>query len=1403
MRDAINGIEKVLVNEKANGILVIIDNGETPGRDRKLLLDNISRKYEKNKDVEIDIVQSAKKCDLDTLFTNYWMFFCNLWGKTYPACKPWLNNCTFNLDQGTLFVEFSDELAVQTLLGRGFERFTRSIIHAISGKNVPVSLAFKDAGEKGHSKAYRKRIQDEELREVKKIIKQNASIETLRPKSKIIIGKPFRGTPKPIREIVQDGGTVVVEGDICRLETKELRSERYAFLLTLHITDYEDTIECRFFIGESNRKKARTSFKIGDSVRVKGEAQYNKYAREIVITGRDAVLVSREYRTDNEIEKRIELHAHTRFSALDGVAPVDSLIRKAAQWGHSAIAITDHGVVQAFPEAFEASRETGVKVIYGMEGYLIDDLPFIRQATFNWEENQHFIVFDIETTGLNPMKDAITEIGAVRVKEGVITEKFHSFINPGMPIPKGIIKLTGITDEMVKDAPSAEQVIPDFLNFAADGVLTAHNAPFDLGFLQAKTAKLGLEIKNEVLDTLVLVRKLFPQLRTHKLSAMADYLNIGMERAHRAHDDAEATAKMLIKCMERIKADKSFESPVSHGSPIQKEILRKLRAYHVTLLVKNQKGLENLYRLVSRSHLDYFYKTPRIPKSLLLKKRDGLLIGSACEAGELYRGIIEGKSNEQLDEIASLYDYLEIQPLGNNNFMVDNGILRNVEEIKRANMKVYDIGKKLGIPVVATGDVHFVDPKDQVFRKVIMAGKGMGDADKQAPLYLRTTSEMLAEFRYLGEDIAKEVVIERPRDINNRIEENLLPVPLKTFPPTIPGAEEALEQMVWERAREFYGHRIPEIVEKRLIKELKGIIDNGYAVMFVIAQKLVSRSNKDGYSVGSRGSVGSSLVATMSGITEVNPLPPHYLCDKCKYSYFFSDGSIGSGADLQDKLCPECNTPLGKHGFDIPFEVFMGFEGDKEPDIDLNFSGEYQSKAHRFAEELFGEKKVYRAGTISTLASKTAYGFVKGYLEERDLTVHNAEINRLVQGCAGVKRTTGQHPGGIMIVPRGMDIHQFTPIQRPADDPASEVITTHFDYRAISGRLLKLDILGHDDPTMLKMLYKFTDKDPQDIALGDKTTMALFSSTEPLGIKPGDIDCTVGSIGIPEFGTRFVRQMLKDTKPTTMAELVRISGLSHGTDVWLNNAQKLIQEGTATLSEVISTRDDIFIFLVQKGMQPQKAFAIMERVRKGKGLTEGDIANMQTVDCPKWFIESCNKIKYMFPKAHAVAYVTMAFKIAYYKVHYPLAFYAAYFSIRANEFDAQLIVNGTNAIIKAARDYKARENDLTQKEKSLLTILEAAQEMYCRGFSFLPIDLYKSKRAEFSIIGNKLLPPLMALQGLGENAARNIIEAREERPFISVEDLQERARISRTIIDILRDHGCLVSLPESNQISLF
>jgi DNA polymerase-3 subunit alpha (Gram-positive type) len=1105
---------------------------------------------------------------------------------------------------------------------------------------------------------------------------------------------------------------------------------------------------------------------------------------------------------DTAQEKRVELHLHTQMSAMDGVTSVKELVKRAALWGHKAVAVTDHGVVQAYPDAADVAKKNKIKVIYGIECYLLDDsIPIVINSKYQPIDSE-YVVFDIETTGLNADRDRITEIGAVKVRDGKIVDHYSTFVNPEIPIPSFIENLTGINDDMVKDAPTIDNVLPKFLDFVGDAVLVAHNAPFDTGFIKVNARKIGLKVQNTVLDTLQLSRSMFPELKKHKLNIVAKHLGVELLNHHRAVDDSKATGEILVKCFEILKEKGAvtlgdIQSVLGVGGDFT-----KFRMYHAIVLVKNYTGLKNLYKIVSESHLKYFYKKPRVPKELLLKYREGLILGSACEAGELYSAIMEGKGEEAINDIVRFYDYLEIQPLGNNQFLIDNGKLESQEDLKKINKEIIELGKKFNKHVVATCDVHFMDPKDEVYRRILMAGQGFSDADNQAPLYFRTTEEMLDEFKYLGEETAFEVVVKNTNLIADMIDE-IIPIPDGTFPPKIEGAEEEIKELAEGKAKEIYGDVLPEVVEKRLEKELNSIIKNGFSVMYIIAQKLVWKSLSDGYLVGSRGSVGSSFVANMVGITEVNSLPPHYICEHCKHSEFILDASIGCGFDLAEKVCPNCGKPLKKDGYDIPFETFLGFDGDKEPDIDLNFSGEYQPKAHKYTEELFGEGHVFRAGTIGTIAEKTAFGFVKNYMDDRGVVTTNAEITRLLKGCTGVKRTTGQHPGGVMIVPSDNEIYEFCPIQRPADDTESSIITTHFDYHSISGRLLKLDILGHDDPTVIRMLEDLTGVNARTIPIGEIRTMGIFSSTEALGIKPEDVDSEVGTFAIPEFGTKFVRQMLVDTKPKTFAELIRISGLSHGTDVWLNNAQDLVRAGTANLSEVICTRDDIMLYLIYAGLPPKTAFKIMEDVRKGKGLKEEYEEIMKENKVPAWYIDSCKKIKYMFPKAHAAAYVMMAFRIAWFKVYYPEAFYVTYFTVRADEFDASIMTKGQAKVRSTIKEMEQKGNNITQKEKNIMTILEVTNEMYARGIKFLPIDLYKSDAARFQIVDGAIRPPLNALQGLGLSAAQNIVEARKKGEFISIDDLRTKARISKAVIEILQSQGCLSGLPESSQVSLF
>ncbi|MGL5353210.1 MAG: PolC-type DNA polymerase III, partial [Clostridium sp.] len=1068
-----------------------------------------------------------------------------------------------------------------------------------------------------------------------------------------------------------------------------------------------------------------------------------------------------------------------------------------------AIAITDHGVVQAFPDAQIAAKRNKIKVLYGVEGYLVNDGVPIAINDKGQSFDDEYVVFDIETTGFSPKNNKIIEIGAIKVVNGEAVDMFSAFVYPQCKIPYKITELTGITDEMVREAKLIDEVLPKFIEFVGNSVVVAHNAGFDTGFIKKNCNDLGLKFNNTVFDTVTLARFLYPELKRVKLNVVAKHLGINLENHHRAVDDAKATAEILLISFKKLKEEREINDLASLNKTFLTNVdIKKHNTNHIIVLAKTQEGLKNMYKLVSEAHLDNFFRKPRTKKSRLMEVREGLIIGTACEGGELYKAVLDGKSDEELKEIINFYDYLEIQPLENNAYLIKKGVVKDNEELKAVNKRIYDLGKQCNKPTVATGDVHFLDPKDEAYRRIIMGGQGFSDSDNQPPLYLKTTEEMLREFSYLGPEIAREVVIKNPREIADSIE-SLKPIPDETYPPKIEGAEDEIKQMTMDKVHSIYGNPLPEVVQKRVDKELNSIIGNGYAVLYLIAQKLVAKSLEDGYLVGSRGSVGSSFVATMSDITEVNGLPPHYVCPNCQKSEFFMDGSISSGADLEDKNCPECGTLYVKDGHDIPFETFLGFEGDKEPDIDLNFSGEYQGVVHRYCEVLFGKGFVFKAGTIGTIAEKTAYGFVKKYLDQRGIVVSNAEIERLTLGCTGIKRTTGQHPGGIMVVPSDNEIYNFTPIQRPADDAESDVTTTHFDYHSISGRLLKLDILGHDDPTVLRMLQDLTGLDPKTIPLNDPKVISLFTSPEALGVTRDELKCEVGSYGLPEFGTKFVRGMLVDTQPQSFADLVRISGLSHGTDVWLNNAQYFIKSGDTTLKDCISTRDDIMVYLMYKGVEPKNAFTIMESVRKGKGLTEAHEAEMKKNNVPDWYIESCRRIKYMFPKGHAVAYVMMAVRVAYFKVYYPEAYYATYFTVRADDFDADLICKGESAIEAALEKLYALGNKVTVKDKGMTTVLELSYELYKRGFKLLKVDIYKSDAIKFIIEEDGIRPPMNALEGVGSNAAKSIMEARKDGEFISKEDIRMRSKASRTVIEALSNHGCLDGLSDTNQLSLF
>lgn len=1229
----------------------------------------------------------------------------------------------------------------------------------------------------------------------------------------ILFGKEFTGTPVKIVDTKIPGESVIVEGNIFNIEPREIKGEKY--IVSFDITDKSDSTTVKFFVKRSVfDNELKDKIKKDAYLRVQGEVQFDKYAKEINIMAK-AIMTAQAPppRMDTAEEKRVELHLHTQMSSMDGVTPVKTYIKRAIEWGHKAIAITDHGVVQAFPDAMNAADKSDLKVIYGVEAYLIDDLGNAVFSPRGQNLDDTYVVFDIETTGLSKEKEMITEIGAVKVADGKIIDRFSTFVNPQRPISAEITKLTGITDDMVKDAPTIENVLPEFLKFCEDTVLVAHNASFDTGFIRIAVERAGLgELHHTIVDTLELARALLPELNKHKLDIVCEHLGVTLNGHHRAVNDAEATAEVFIKFLDMLAEKKIFTLDEINVLASRTVNYKKLRAYHAIILVKNYTGLRNLYELVSMAHIDYFFRRPRIPKSKFMQMREGLILGSACEAGELYRALLDGEPKQRIEELVHFYDYLEIQPLGNNKFMIDSPRVENIhsmEDIKNMNRKIVELGETYGKPVVATCDVHFIDPDDAAYRKIIMAAEGFPDADNQPPLYFRTTDEMLAEFDYLGEEKAREVVITNTNLIADQIEK-IKPIPDETFPPKIEGADEQLRQICMDKAHSIYGDPLPPLVQERLETELNSIISNGYAVLYIIAQKLVWKSVADGYLVGSRGSVGSSFAANMAGITEVNSLPPHYVCPNCKYSDFDSDlvksyaMEEASGCDMPDMNCPKCGTLMHKDGHDIPFQTFLGFEGDKEPDIDLNFSGEYQQTAHAYTEELFGVGHVFKAGTIGTLADKTAYGFVKKYFDEREITAHNAEITRLMNGCTGVKRTTGQHPGGLMVVPSDHNIYEFCPIQRPANDVNSTVTTTHFDYHSISGRLLKLDLLGHDDPTVIRMLYDLTGVNPQTVPLGDPATMSLFESPEALGVTAEEIGCETGTLGIPEFGTKFVRGMLLDTKPKTFADLLRISGLSHGTDVWLGNAQTLIENGTITLKETISTRDSIMIYLINKGVDKKKSFKIMEKVRKGKGLTDEDIADMKAANVPDWYIESCQKIKYMFPKAHAAAYVMMAFRIAYFKINYPEAYYATYFTVRAcDDFDYSCMCKGMDVAKAAMREIHAKGMEATAKDKAKMTVLELIVEFYARGFKFLPIDLYKSDSRKFIVTEEGLIPPFNSLQGLGTNAAQSIVDGRATGEFHTIEELKERTSLGRSLIDLLKENGVLNGIPETNQLSLF
>lgn len=1358
-----------------------------------------------------------------------------------PSINGTLNNAEVRFENNTLTINLLN--GGKTLLdSKGFDK---ALIKLVSEEfNLYISVnytgtfeveenseeykaAIQDAQEKINrenlqkaAEFYQEEVETAEKREEKHAENTTVEIEVrdgkfatpqiIQSSIRPLYGRSIRGKMIPISSISGDSGRIVVWGDVFDIEKKVTKSgDKNIF--TIDITDYTSSTTAKVF-NSIKESAVIDNIKKGDTIVVQGDVEYDKYAGELVVNARSIGTAQKVKVVDNADKKRVELHMHTNMSQMDAVTSAGDLVNRAYQWGHKAVAITDHGVAQAFPDAMKAADkinkdEEKIKIIYGVEAYFMDDLVESVKGDADTGFDGTFICFDIETTGLSAARDKITEIGAVKVENGVITDTFSTFANPEMPIPQKITQLTGITDDMVKDAPSQSEAVGAFLEFAGDNVLVAHNAPFDTSFIAKACEDMGREYNYTSIDTVAISRAILTDIKNCKLDTVAKFLRLGDFNHHRATDDAEMLARIFINLCQRLTDDYGITKTNDINTKIAGGDFKKLPTYHQIILVKNKTGLKNLYRLISYSHLNYFYKKPRIPKSELVKYREGLIIGSACCAGQLYMAILEGKPWGELKQIASFYDYLEIQPAGNNSFMIRDGRFNSVDELHEIDRTIIKLAKELGKPVCATCDVHFMDPTDSEFRKILMAGQGFKDAEQQAPLYFRTTAEMLKEFEWLGKDKAYEYVVENPNKIADMCE-YIRPIPKGTFPPNIEGAQEQLIDITWKRAKEKYGDPLPEIVKARLDKELNSITTYGFSVLYMTAQKLVADSEAHGYLVGSRGSVGSSFVATMSGISEVNPLCPHYVCPNCKHSEFITDGSYGSGFDMPPKNCPECGTLMDQDGHEIPFETFLGFKGDKVPDIDLNFSGEYQSKSHRYTEELFGKNNVFKAGTISTVAEKTALGFVKKFAQERGLVMHKAEEKRLAIGCTGVKRTTGQHPGGMVVVPRTNDVYDFCPVQHPANDVNSDNITTHFDFHSIHDTITKLDELGHDVPTIYHYLELYTGIPVMKVSMSDPEVMSLFTSPKALGVTEEDIDSKTGTFSLPECGTSFVRGMLIEAQPKTFTDLLQIAGLSHGTDVWLGNAQELIHNGTCTISEVIGTRDSIMTYLMHKGLEPGMAFKIMEIVRKGnatKLLTEEHFKAMREHNVPEWYIDSCMKIKYMFPKAHAAAYMIATLRLGWYKVHKPVEYYAAYFTVRSENLDGAIAMQGHQAVRDKMNNIKQKQSvhEATAKDEAEFQTLQIVNEMMARKIEFLPVDIYKSEAKMFKVEDGKIRLPFSSLPGVGGAAADSLAETGKHTEYLSIEDMQIKTKVTKAVIETLKDVGVLKDLPESSQMSLF
>jgi len=1239
--------------------------------------------------------------------------------------------------------------------------------------------------------------------------KEKQKEKEIRPNGPVQLG---RNIPKneqiiQMQDIVEEENRVTIEGYVFDVEIRELRSKRK--LLLVKMTDYTSSFLVKKFSNNSTDEEIFDSFKSGMWLKVRGKVQEDTFVRDLVIMAQDIQETFHEPRKDiaNEDEKRVELHAHTTMSQMDATISAEELVNQAAFFGHKSVAITDHGVVQSFPEAHFAGKDNDIKVIYGLEANIVDDgVPVAYNPTDLILNDATYVVYDVETTGLSAIYDTIIELAAVKMHKGNVIDEFQEFIDPGHPLSETTINLTGITDDMVKGSKPMEQVLEEFKSFTDKTVLVAHNASFDMGFLNTAYRKYGFnESTLPVIDTLELSRMLHPTMKSHRLNTLAKRYKVALEQHHRAIYDAESTANLLWIFLKEAEDDHEI---INHNELNKNmgrgDAYKRARPSHATVLVKTQEGLKNLFKLVSTSLVNYFYRVPRIPRSVLKQYSEGLIVGSGCSQGEVFEAMMQ-KGMDEARKRAKNYDYIEIMPKGAYRDLLDRDLVNSEEDLEDIITNLIQIGEELDIPVVATGNVHYLNPEDSIYRDILLESLNKSGLSKgrNPSVYFRTTDEMLDDFSFLGEELAKKVVVENSQNISDSIDEDITPVKSDLYTPKMEGSEEKIRSMSYGKAEELYGSPLPAIVENRLETELESIIGNGFSVIYLISQKLVDKSEKDGYLVGSRGSVGSSLVATMTGITEVNPLAPHYRCGNCQYTEFFTNGEVGSGYDLVHKTCPKCGEDLTSDGHDIPFETFLGFSGDKVPDIDLNFSGEYQAKAHNYTKELFGEDHVFRAGTIGTIADKTAFGYVKGYENDTQKEYRSAEIDRLSKGLTGVKRTTGQHPGGIVVIPDDMDVFDFTPIQYPADDQNAEWRTTHFDFHSIDDNILKLDILGHDDPTMVRKLQDLSGIDPTTIPVDDSDVMKLFSGTEVLGVTEEQIYSKTGTLGIPEFGTRFVRDMLEKTKPTTFAELLQISGLSHGTDVWLGNAEELIANHNIPLSEVIGCRDDIMVDLQHKGLEDNLAFKIMEYVRKGRGIPDDWQAEMRKNNVPEWYIESCLKIKYMFPKAHAAAYILMALRVAYFKVHYPLYYYASYFSVRASDFDLVVMAQGKNSIKAKIKEINEKGMDATATDKSLMTVLELANEMVERGYSFQMVDIDKSDATDFIIEGDSLIAPFRAVPSLGTSVAHAIVEARNEKEFLSKEDVSKRGRVSKTVIEYFDANNVLDHLPDENQLSLF